>query len=144
MSDANVNEAYCHDRLVDGLKLASDSAVGLGNGNRNTSEVVLHSKFIQGLRQAENAARMIAHSRGDRGGYAWLKLASKLGTMLEASSKAVGLSALNSAVGFKNNPRGVLWVMLGEGLKVIASDCLHATQQKTDKALVLGGMEYVN
>lgn len=144
MSDGNVSETYVYDRLVDGLKLAADSAVGLGHGNRNMSEVALHSKFIQGMRNAENAARMIAHSRGEKGGYAWLKLASKLGNMLETSNKAAGQSVLNTAVGEKDKRRGVLWVMLGEGLKVIASDCLHATQQKTDKALVLGGMEYLN
>lgn len=142
MSD--VSEAYIHERLTDGLAKAADSAMGLGKGNRNTSEAALHSKFIQGLRQAENAARMIAHSRGERGGYAWLKLASKLGTMLESSNRSAGLSVIHSAAGVKNAPRGPLWVLLGEGLKVIASDCLHATQQKTDKALVLGGMEYLN
>lgn len=144
MSDQNVNEAYCYDRLTDGLKLAADCACGLGNGNRNTSEAVLHTKFIKGLRQAENAARMIAHSRGQNGGIAWLRLATKLGAMLESSNKAAGLTALHSAVGFKQSPRGKLWVLLGEGLRVIASDCLHATQQRTDKALVLGGQEYLN
>jgi hypothetical protein len=141
----DATEPYLHNRIVDGLLSAADAAVGMGAGNRRESDAALHARFIVGIRTAENAARGIAHSRGLHGqGIAWVRLAGKLHTMLDSSTKSVALSAANSIDTGPKMGRGPLWVRLGEALKFMAEDCNKATQRKSTEALIIGGHEYMN
>lgn len=136
---------YLEDRIVDGLKLASDCAFGMGRGDRTKTDAALHSQFIEGLRRAEGAARQIAHFRGMKGqGVAWIKFAGKIGNMLDASTKAAGQTIANVLEYRPGTPRGPLWVRLGEVLEQMAKDCHNAAQARSDKQLIVVGNEFQN
>ena len=142
---SQATEPYIHERLIDGLTKASDRALGMGFGNRLQSDALLHADFIAGLRQAEGAARMIAHARGVTGqGIAWLRLTSRLGNMLDAATKSAALSVVNTRDNAGRAPRGVLWVKLGALLNELAEDARKATKRKSSDALVMLGQEFRN
>lgn len=139
----NIDYKYLEERIADGLLVAADAAIGMGYGNRRESDVELHARFIQGLRVAENSARTIGHARGqDAQGIGWVRLGTRLGRMLDASTKAVGQSVANTITRDQRVGRGPLWVKLGEMLKIMAKECSDAAQARSDKALVLLKQEY--
>jgi len=142
---SEANETYLYDRVVDGLRVASDSAVGMAYGNRKQSDAVLHAKLIEGLRTAENAARMIGHYREMAGqGVAWVRLGSRLGAMVEAATSSVARTIADTVEYERNSGRGAHWAQLGVLLGMIADDCKRAVQQSGDKELIIGGKAWVN
>jgi hypothetical protein len=142
---SEANETYLYDRVVDGLRVASDSAVGMANGNRKQSDAVLHSKLIEGLRTAESAARMIGHYREMAGqGIAWVRLGTRLGAMVEAATSSVARTIADTVEHERNSGRGAHWAQLGLLLSLIADDCKLAVRQSSDKALIIGGQSWRN
>ena len=144
MSD-DVSYRYLQVQLFDGLKLSADAAIGLGHGNRNASDAILHARFLNGLRRAEGAARAIGHYRGLKGqGIPWIRLGSRLAIMIDASAKSASQSIANTISADPKMGRGALWIRMGKTMNAIADDCRKATARRSDKKLVIGGREYVN
>jgi hypothetical protein len=139
----DVGYGYAQERLASGLLIAADAAIGLGAGNRKEGDAALHARFINSLRIAEGAARIIAHDRGESGqGIAWVKLATRLHVMLDASTRGAAHSAFKTVAEVKG--RGPHWIRFGTMLRMIADDCAKAAQRRSSEALIVGGREYIN
>jgi hypothetical protein len=53
--------------------------------SNDATETYLHSRLVEGLRIAENAARQIGHARRD---IRWIRFATMLGSMVESAARA--------------------------------------------------------
>jgi len=141
----DATESYLSERICDGLKLAASSAKGLGVGGQKESDASLHASFLSGLRIAEQACRQIGHARGARGqGIAWIKMGTKLGNMLDASTKAAAQSAFLTVNQAPKTGRGKAWLLLGDMLENMAASAQKAVAARSDVPLMILGREQMN